>query len=825
MASRVTWIATLFLICASSLRGEEAANVGADQFEREVRPVLVGKCLGCHSAAKSESGLRLDQRDLLLKGGDSGPAVVPGDAKASLMIQAVHRLGGVAMPPDEPLDPQQVAALERWVAAGAPWPDNVKLGGVGPAVRSGPPSAEERQHWAYQPITDPPLPDIQPALTSLHPIDRFVIDGLNRQQLTMRPPADRRTLLRRATLDLTGLPPTPEEIDAFLSDSSPDAFAKVVDRLLESPAYGQQWGRHWLDVVRYADTAGETADYPTPLSYKYRNWVIQALNDDMPYDQFLRWQVAGDILARDLVNSPGQLAPTEVDHQYAEMVTATGFIAISRRFGFDIENYHQLTIQDTIDTVGQSVLGLTLGCARCHDHKFDPVSMADYYAWYGIFSSTRYSFPGSEEKKRPYDLFPQLPPQVTAQRQSQYDQQLAEYEANVQRIEGELKQHAAGAADDRVAADLKQQLTEVSARRDQLRQRGPFAADELIYGAMERDQPEDVPIQLRGEKSRPGEVVKRRNLDLLGGELVAENAGSGRRQLAEWLTAPQNPLTARVIVNRVWQHHFGRGLVGTENDFGVRGERPTHPELLDWLASRFVEHGWSIKEMHRLVMSSAAYQQSSDYDVRGAELDPDARWLWRFNRRRLSAEEIRDAMLMVSGDLDLSVGGSHPFPASDTWGFTQHSPFYAEYPTRQRSVYLMQQRLKRHPFLALFDGADPNVSTARRSPTTVPTQTLFLMNDQFVHAQSESLARRCNLNAGATDEQLTDLWRRTLGRPASPDELHEAKSFLADYAAAVRQVSAGAGEPAQPAATDADLAAGAALARTLMIRNEFLFVD
>jgi mono/diheme cytochrome c family protein len=1054
MSRRRICVAVLAVAAAGlftcSLFAEDQSQESIALFENQVRPVLAENCWKCHGPQKSESGLRLDERARVLKGGDSGPALVPGDPGKSLIVKAIRHEDGLAMPPKARLDARQVAAIEQWIKEGAAWPERKKAAGTAPAIRSGPITDQERAFWSLQPLTDPPPPAVDASVPLGNDIDRFVHARLSQDGLAMRPPADKRSLLRRATFDLTGLPPTPAEIESFLADDSPQAFAKVVDRLLGSPAYGERWGRHWLDVVRYADTAGETADYPTPLAYKYRNWVIRALNADMPYDEFVRQQIAGDLLGREMVEQKGNSLSPELLARYRDMVTATGFVAISRRFGFDVENYHHLTIQDTIDTLGQAVLGLSLGCARCHDHKFDPVNMTDYYAWYGIFESTRYSFPGSEEKKKPYDLFPMLPPQIADERQARFEQQVAALDADVTKVEAERK-----ALDEQVAAvlgtggfcgfeneaigqrptkpygslgsatiaassqspfdnvfpagtrgiafpsdgennafgrplepahtpatspilyynidfrnlsiapggggafrfylgrgpgnsaavemaasattfllkngdqyepvcelkmgtwynlqvtlDLKnktfsgtiaaaagatrfegkaftagwdgvidntfvdrygpgsgatpaheidnlaigtepflptgkslenprsradeirqlsekvaalgaqrRRLAELTARRDALRKAGPFSADDLCYGAIDRQQAADARIQLRGEKSKPGDVAPRRNLAILGGQELPTGAGSGRRQLADWLTRSASPLAARVMVNRIWQQHFGRGLVSTENDFGTRGQRPTHPELLDWLATRFIDSGWSIKAMHRLIMASATYQQGSGHDARAAELDPDARLLWRFNRRRLSAEEIRDAMLLVSGDLDPSMGGAHPFPPAESWNFTQHTPFYGVYPTSRRSVYLMQQRLKRHPFLGLFDGADANVSTARRELTTVPTQALYLMNNEFVHERSLSLARRWLDSAKPPAERISQLFVVTLGRPATADEIAEANQFVELYQ------SAAASEPREDIEKQRRQAAWSAFIRTLLTRNEFLFVD
>ena len=616
----------------------------------------------------------------------------------------------------------------------------------GAEIRGGPITPEERQLWSLQPIEDKTPPHIE-SKWARNAIDAFILDALEERGMQPVGSADKRTLIRRVTYDLIGLPPTPDEVEAFVADDTPSAFKNVVERLLRSSHYGEHWGRHWLDVVRYADTAGETGDYPVRFAYKYRNWVINAHNADMPYDEFVRLQLAGDLIAA----RANQLSPED----YANHIVATGFIAISRRFGFDVENYHYLTIQDTLDTLSQSVLGLTLGCARCHDHKYDPVNADDYYALYGIFESTKYSFPGSEEKKRPYDMVPLTPP---------------------------------GAEQ---------------------------TAIDHAYGAFD-GEPKDARIHKRGDHKSLGETVARRNLTILGGDRLPEHeTGSGRLQLAEWFTRTDNPLTARVMVNRLWQKHFGQGLVRTENDFGARGERPTHPELLDWLASRFIESGWSMKTMHRLIVNSATYQLASIEKPDYAEIDPEDRFLWRFPRRRLSAEEYRDSVLYLSGQLALDMGGEHPFPAEDTWGFTQHAPYYGVYKTNTRSVYLMQQRLKRHPFLALFDGADPNVSTAERLITTTPTQALYLMNSPFVHDNAMAFAVK---SARLTKPDLINSAHTAiLGRKPTSEEIDAGLTFLKVYTERLAD-----SEVAQEARSREALAA---YIRTLFVRNEFLFVD
>ena len=1204
-------------------------------FEDSIRPILAGTCFRCHGGERTSGGLRVDSRKALLDGGDSGPALVPGLPDQSLLLHAVQRLPDVsAMPPalDQALSAGQIQAFRSWITAGAPWPEAGK-------------AFQTEGHWAFQPLSSPALPPASDEWFQTE-IDAFVLRSLQTDKLQPRERADRRTLLRRVTFDLTGLPPTHKELLDFQQDSSPDAFAGVVDRLLSSPAYGEKWGRHWLDIVRYADTAGETADYPVPEAWRYRNYVIDAFNSDMPFNQFVREQIAGDILARQTLGD-----------RFAEQTTATGYLAISRRFGFDSENYHHLTIHDTIDSVGQTFLGLSIGCARCHDHKFDPISMQEYYALYGIFDSSRYPFPGSEQKQKVRSLAPLVPLQQATEGWRNYTKRtgdLAHRLAALQRpvptavlrslteLDGdfELQAPAAGgsygvpvppwlytgpasvtndaqspfqnvyprgrqgisipagtqpwqllqaiklpdanhpqqlwfgldfrvrgsSADTaghrirllsslngqslelrlhqgqvllqsqnspvpvghyqqgewthlqleldlhsgelhcRLQTDLQQQqfraettvwqqspdLLGFSADTDtpnlrpaldidnavvqtvplapasrewsvtasggspesiaaQLRQlagidgdlelqpfSGPLTApwnagpgsvvklrpesqsplrntygegtrglylpsraeydgfgltitelpldtagrvnlafdvrpwpasencgswryyighgpgssaavelhftdravfkkmptgyqqvaalkagewhqvrlsldtlnrrcDIVIaaaagqtafqteclpgwdgkidysfidsYGhipgarpaidadnfvvqadavpdfglivtaqdslarqqqiqklrqqlaelqsqselldqelrtllangpypmayAMSEGTPHDVPIQLRGEPAQPGKTVPRGFLKIAGGQQpTTALTGSGRLQLADWLVSSHNPLTARVIVNRIWQHHFGTGLVQTANDFGVRGTPPTDPQLLDYLAARFVRDGWSIKSLHRLILNSAAWQQSSAVAEAAASHS--------VSRRRLSAEEIRDSILAVSGRLDRSVGTSHPFPRSVDWGFSQHVPFSEVYDHRLRSVYLMTPRIRRHPFLALFDGPDTNASTADRSRTTVPTQALFFMNDPLVHEAAAAWALQLEQTASEDPPRIRTAWLTALLREPDPDELSDALDFMQAY-------------NRQPAADNRGRKSLEAVLRSILGSNEFLYVD
>lgn len=1310
-------LAVLSMLVACSSAIAKQASDQESLFENHVRPVLVQRCIKCHGPSKSESGLRLDTLSHLLKGGDSGAAIDRSDAAASLLSQVLDWKHDVKMPPDKPLDAVAIDAINRWIAAGAHWPDQVKLSS-GPELRSGPPTADELKFWSLQPLQDSPPPINAEAGSNTAPsqsriIDQFIQAKLKEHSLPSNPPADRRTLIRRLSYDLTGLPPTVEEIQSFIADQSPDAYDKLVERLLSSKSYGERWGRHWLDVVRYSDTAGETADYPVPDAWKYRNYVIDAFDKDKPYDQFLQEQIAGDILARK--------ATTPED--FAEKTIATGYIAIARRFGFDSENYHHLTIQDTIDTLGQTALGISIGCARCHDHKFDPISMEDYYALYGVFESTLYPLAGSEQKQKVRSLVPLTnlsDPQAYAQKTKETAAQFATLKSlgrnapavvlrSLTELDGdlELQSPAAGGSlgvlvapwlyeglvsvtnaaqspfannipagkvgislptgkavcriwqalnhretdlknrsltlsfDFRVAkadatdgyrvaltneqgqpnlqfilsssavqlhvgskveslatiqpgkwyqfdatfnakqqslqgsiaelnatpqafevnkielessiaqqllvgstneptseypgveidnlavvplssnglvesekgsAELTQRFDDPAPFREELKRlvgidgdfelqqddqppsspwgpgpnsvvkvsklaqsplvklvdkgehgirmpnraeydgfgmqldrlqpdsegiigsyfefcctsqeqggqgswryylghgpgnsaaielffngsqfyrrsgdaresiaelqigrwnqvlleldtknrtyRGWLIAGEnkvefsgavaagwdgivdytfidsyghiggvrpaldadnfaLIYGneaskvesvtaidpanvshevlqrtlqrilsgrvdrgarservnelrtklatlqsvgdkiekqllepvqgmayAVAEGTPHDVPIHMRGEPSQPGKLVNRRLPALFASKDVEADKfdGSGRLPLARWITNEASPLTARVMVNRIWQQHFGRGIVRTENDFGTRGEAPTHPELLDWLASRFIESGWSVKHMHRLIVHSQAYQQSSspaqhaDNTSRHAlasgsedqtagstapdQIDPENRYLWRFSPRRLSAEEIRDSMLLASDSLDPSPGAEHPFPAPHTWGFSQHAPFYAVYETNRRSVYLMQQRIKRHPFLALFDGSDPNVSTARRELTTVPTQALYLMNNPFVHQSASSLAKRFGSIQNERDRAAAMIYC-CLGREASADQIDRAMAFVNSYANSLASIADNS-QSQNSQAQNPQSEAWTAFARTLLTRNEFLFVE
>ena len=763
-------------------------------FERRIRPLLAERCYECHgvTSAKAGGGLRLDTQEGLLRGGVSGPSIVASQPDASPLIQTLRAPTAGA---EHRLPATDLAALIQWIQLGAYDPRSGN-----PESRH--PKPDTKPHWAFQPLRPVVVPVVRNPRWAQTPVDAFVLARLEANGLQPAVVADKRAWLRRVAFDLTGLPPSPEELIAFLRDRSVESFARVVNRLLASPLYGERWGRHWLDLVRYADTAGDTSDFPIPQAWRYRNWVIDAINRDRPYDEFLREQLAGDLL------------PADSQEQRNEQTIATGFVVTARRFSVGEPASKHLTIEDTLDTTSRAVLGLSLSCARCHDHKYDLISMEDYYSLYGIFDSTRYPHPGSEPEPRPSGFVPLIPRDQYDAVVRSHEQKVRENDAEIARIE---KQMNALQAEGFKIGDLQKEFDAAWSRRDALVESAPKV--EMAYAASE-GMITNSQVQLRGEPLHAqGPAMARRFLKRFGGRALPSGCtNSGRLELARWLTEDARDLTARVMANRIWQHHFGRGLVATPSDFGTRGEPPSHPELLDWLATRFIDSGWSLKSMHRLIVLSAAYQQASLAENPSAEeLDPKNTLLWRFPRQRLDAEQIRDALLFVSGKMDLDPGGPHPFPLEDTWKFTQHFPFTANYETDKRSVYVMTQRIVRQPLFALFDGADASASTAARAVTTTPLQALFAMNDKFVHAQAAAFAARLLAAPGNDRERIDLACRLALGRLARLDEIREALAYLA------RAEPRLAGPESSPDARR--LAAWSSYARALLGSNEFLFVD
>jgi hypothetical protein len=816
MSRWTAFILALWIVVPA--RGQAPPEDADTFFELRIRPVLAGTCFKCHGGKKVSHGLRVDSRDALLKGGKNGPAIVPGDSQKSLLIQAIRRSHDtIKMPPDKPLAEAVVADFARWVERGAAWPAKT-------TVKSWTDGNEH--HWAFEPIrrvTPPP----DPSEWSNDAIDRFVLAKLREQGLKPVGHADKRTLIRRVYFDVIGLPPTPEQVAEFLADDSPDAYAKVVDRLLASPHYGERWGRHWMDVARYADTAGDNADYPIPEIRMYRDYIIDSFNTDKPYDQFVQEQLAGDILAKQGSRE-----------KYAERLVATGFLALSRRYATAPYEFWHLTLEDSIETTGQAFLGLKLRCARCHDHKFDPISQEDYYALYGIFASTEYPWTGAEEfasMKKPREHFvPLVSPEEAASRLTAHQRQVKELEADIQKETDRAKLATALSFLQPGEQVKKQWQAKLNQLRDRLwNLRRPGLPPDLPGAyAVGDGKPTDAYVQVRGDIDQHGPIVKRDVPQYLsGGKSFSIPEGtSGRLQLAQWLTQPENPLTARVMVNRIWQHHFGKGIVPTPSNFGLRGEAPTHPELLDWLAGEFkgepgwagpralaTGNNWSIKKIHRLILLSKTYQMSSSQDDTNAAKDPGNRWYWRFDRRRLDAESLRDALLAVSGKLDLRRPGPHPFPPIDKWGWTQHNPFKELYPTHHRSVYLMTQRFQRHPYLALFDGPDTNTTTDRRTSSTVPLQALFMMNDPFMTEQAEGFARR--LIAASTDpaKRIDMAHQWAWSRPPHSEEMDRSLRYLRQYQEQLAKI--GVSSERQ------ELETWTSYARIMLSANEFVYLE
>ncbi|HWB09650.1 MAG TPA: DUF1549 domain-containing protein [Pirellulales bacterium] len=768
-------------------------------FEKRVRPVLVEHCYRCHSAEADEvqGELFVDSRSGLRRGGYGGPAVVPGAPDQSLLVKAVrYNNPDLQMPPDARLPDDKIADLEAWIKRGAADPRTKSVARVSKKLLD---VEQGRRFWSLQPIADPALPDVGDHDWPANEVDRFVLAKLSEHNLRPLGDADKRTLIRRATYDLTGLPPTPEEVEAFLADDSPDSFRRVVDRLLDSPRYGERWGRYWLDVVRYADTAGDNSDFPIPQMYLYRDWVIEAFNRDLPYDEFIREQLAGDLM------------PSESGEQRRQRTIATGYVANARRFGSRVDDYPQhLTIEDTIDNLGRAFLGLTLNCARCHDHKFDPITTEDYYGLYGIFHSTRYPWPGIELEQKQRDLAPLVSADEARRAAEAHKAQQEELDAEVRRLEKQRDQAPNKEEKDKLNEEVEK-ARDAAAKHSKTLPSVPWA-----YSVAEASRIENVRVQYKGDPNKTGPEVPRRFPLALGGyALRADDRTSGRMSLAGWIADADNPLTARVMVNRIWQYHFGQGIVPTANDFGKQGKPPTHAELLDWLARRFIDSGWSIKAMHRLMMLSHTYRLAAVEDPPAA--DPANDLLSGFRRSRLDAESIRDALLFVSGNLDLSPGGAHPFPASAEWKFTQHNPFKAVYETNHRSVYLMTQRIQRHPYLAIFDGADPSFSTPRRLSTTTPLQSLYLLNNELVDKQAEGVAGRLMEERADDAGRVERAYLLLFARPPTPDESAKAASFFKQAQSALER----SGAPADRIAR----LAWQSYVRSLFLLNEFVYVD
>jgi hypothetical protein len=729
-----------------------------DFFTGSVQPLLKESCVSCHNQKVRSSGLALDVREDVLTGGNRGPAITAGSPDSSLMIQAVERAGDLKMPPAGKLSEQQIAILRRWIEEGAVWPSSA----------SAAKDTAGRNHWAFQQLRPVTPPAVRNARWVRNPIDRFILAKLEAEGIKPSPEADRATLLRRVSLDLTGLPPTPEELNDFLGDRSSKAYEKVVDRLLASPHYGERWGRRWLDLARYADSDGYTIDDPRHM-WPYRDWVIEALNRDLPFDQFTIEQIAGDLLPN----------PTQ-----AQLI-ATGFhrnTPSNYEGGIDHEQYRVEAVADRVATTGAVFLGLTLGCARCHDHKYDPIQQKEFYQLFAYFNSTDAI---TKESERPQHNRPKLelptPEQEPAAKQ--YRNDLFELNDTIAERLSQLVARPGASADVPANAPVEEdeELRKLLAERRRLRANPPVVNYTLI--TRELPQPRETYVHLGGDFLRKGMPVKPGVPAALSAQ--TRTAGTSRLDLARWLVDRGNPLTARVTVNRFWQAYFGTGIVASENDFGLAGEKPTHPELLDWLAAEFMARGWSQKAIHRLIVTSATYRQSSHNREDLSEKDPYSHLLARQTRLRLEAEIVRDAALTVSGLLNPVIGGPSVFPPLPigAMALTQvRKPWPTDYgPNRyRRGLYTFTYRASLHPSLSLFDAPDGSTTCTRRVRSNSPLQALVLLNDTAYVEFAVGLAEKTLAAPAKSDaERISTAFARAVGRTPRPAEAKRMLEFLA----------------------------------------------
>jgi hypothetical protein len=834
-------------------------------FANDVAPILSQKCMQCHGLANPMANLDLKSREGALRGGQHGPAIVPGDAARSNLYRHVAGQEQPQMPLGGKLSAEEIAVLKAWIDSGAEWDSNVALTAGAPSVNAPPTEKKftdaQRKYWAFQKIVKPAVPSVKTPNWVRTPIDAFILSKLEEKNLKPNPPADRVTLLRRAYFDLIGLPPTPEQVQAFLADNSPQAFEKVVDELLASPHYGERWGRHWLDLARYADTQGFKADETRPNVWRYRDYVIQAFNQDTPYDRFIKEQIAGD-----------ELYPSNPSAKIA-----TGF----NRLWPDESNLanpilmRQEILDDITDTVSSVFMGMTYGCAKCHDHKFDPILQKDYYKLEAFFAGTtnsdrtsllsgeqasRYQQQYSEWDAKTRDIRSEMHKMLeearldaTRQAIGMFPKEALEavftapekrtamqwqvYYRSASRMpkDAALEKNLKGDAKERYAA-LKKEL----AQYDSIKPADPPVAEVMV------DQGREAPathVLAKGVWDAPLEEVQPGFLTILDpdpAKIVPPEGleSSGRRAaLANWLADPNNPLTTRVMVNRIWHYHFGEGIVGSPSDFGVMGERPSNPQLLDYLASSFVENGWSIKRMHRMIMLSSAYQQSSAYQSKAGEIDPHDKLVWRFERRRLEGEVIRDSMLFAGGALNLKMAGPGVFPALPPGvsmprsNYLNWKPEKDQAEANRRSVYVFVKRNLRYPMFEAFDFPDTHEPCPRRYATVTPTQPLALMNDEMVMEWSRVLASRVLNDGGlSAEQQIERAYRLALSRAPKTEESESILDFLNRQSGLIAERLAKNEKVPLPDAVPAGMSPARAaafvdLCHTLLNSNEFIYMN
>jgi len=863
------WPNSAFLLFAVSVTA--AAQTAVVSFSKDIRPIFERNCSSCHGSVQQLSGFSLLTRESAIRGGLSGTAIVPGKSGESALIRRLIGSMQPGMPLGGKLDEAEIALVRRWIDEGAHWDESIANAPA--ALRRI--TQADRNWWAFRkPVRhDPPAVDDQKP----NPIDAFILAKLRENKLKPAPAADKSTLVRRAYLDLTGLPPRPEDVDEFQQDQSSDAYANLVNRLLASSHYGERWGRHWLDVARYADSGGYEQDFTYPDAWRYRDYVIRAFNQDKPYDQFIREQIAGD----------------ELDGASSDALIATGFNRVGATVGFrekDNPQYRYIYLDDMIGTTTRAFLGLTVSCARCHDHKFDPISQLDYYRLMAVYYPyVNYNHPlasaaeveAHERKTAAIEagtapLRQRIREIEEPYRKAAFETKLATFPADIQaavrtpaelRTEGQKllatqvlsirggNYRSLMKPQDRAAADaLSKQIQELNRKlpaplpvamgiRDGDHRLSPMGpGDDEAPGKTAKNKDEEanetyVPVAGKpyrppksfflnaGDHESPGAETAPGFIEIITDAATPTaiqpkdgRVTTGRRRaLAEWIASDQNPLTARVMVNRIWQHHFGRGLVSTPSNFGRLGRRPSHPELLDWLATEFVRSGWSVKHMHRLIMNSETYRMASEHQATvGMEADPENNYLWHFPPRRLEGEAIRDSILAASGNLNPKAGGPAYFPpvpervrksvAKGAWVVNEEGP-----DVWRRGVYSYYKRGMKFPLFEVFDQPDPNVTCERRSVSTVPTQALTLLNNDFVIQQARLFAGRVLQSAGPEQEaQVRAAYRIALAREPGEKELRENVAFLN------RQLAAHKG---------AALEAAADLCNVLLNLNEYIYIQ
>ncbi len=782
-----------------------------EHFEKHVRPLLDRHCLKCHSERNDEleGNLDLDSRSGWARGGDLGPAIVPGKPDESLVIQAVrHTHAELRMPPDGKLSENEIRILVEWVRSGAPDPrEGNSVGGGGEMdVERG------REHWAFQsPNQKPqPLPRVHDQSWPTNELDLFILAELERHDLHPSPPADDRTLIRRATFDLTGLPPTPEEIEAFLNDRAPNAYERLIDRLLASPGYGERWGRFWLDVARYADSNGLDENIAHGNAWRYRDYVIASFNQDKPYDEFVKEQLAGDLLS-----------PTPCETTRRQRIIATGFLSLGPKVLAEVDEtkMEMDIIDEQVETVGRAFMGLTLGCARCHHHKFDPISMEDYYGLAGIFKSTK-----TMEHFTKIARWNEVNIATGAERTRHAAQvkRIETKKSQIEQLEAQAKEQQAIEADGKTSDEATAKLETLKRELTQLESALPDLNHAMAV--TDYDQATDLRVHVRGSFLSQADLVLRRFPKVFASSQAHQtqfkSTESGRLQLAQWLVEGRHPLVARVLVNRLWRWHFGRGLVESTDNFGQLGAQPHNPPLLDWLSVRFVKDGWSVKRIHRLIMQSSTYRMSVSHDPANASKDEENRFQWRANVRRLEAEAIRDAILYVSGRLDQNMGGSLLHVKNREFLFDHTSKDQTKYDSTRRSVYLPVIRNHLYDAFQLFDYSDASVMNSNRTTTTVAPQALFMMNSHLVTDSAAAFASRVCRQHDSESDRIELAYCLAFGRLPTQLQRERATQYLDGFR---RQAGSRAGQ----SKTDTNSGASRAwrfLCQTLLMSNEFIHI-